>query len=289
MIQNDIQRARRMHIADIPTRSAQRFGNKIALVDQAQQISFKEFHQRVEQIAMHLHQQGLGKGDKVMIFSHNCWQFPAILYATAKLGVISVPINFMLNAAEVNYLLQHAQPKMLVVEDDLCTVMEQALAKIDFTPPQQVVIDLNQSNVAAQWQNFDTLLQHTEIALPEVELHAHEPIRMMYTSGTESLPKGVLLNSEALMAQYTSCMVEGQMSSNDREIHAFPMYHCAQLDAFLNVDLILGTPVIFSDVLIQKRYWIPLLKKKLPNYFVHLQLGLLCSTLKNLIQQNWVH
>ncbi|AWL28625.1 long-chain-fatty-acid--CoA ligase [Acinetobacter defluvii] len=246
MIQNDIQRARRMHIADIPTRSAQRFGNKIALVDHEHQMSFKEFHQCVEQIAMHLYDQGLRKGDKVMIFSHNCWQFPAILYATAKLGVISVPINFMLNAAEVNYLLQHAQPKMVVVEDSLCTVMERALIKTDFIPPQQVVIDLNQSNVAAQWQNFDTFLQDIEITLPEIELHAHEPIRMMYTSGTESLPKGVLLNSEALMAQYTSCMVEGQMSSNDREIHAFPMYHCAQLDAFLNVDLILGaTSYIF--------------------------------------------
>ena len=246
MIQNDIQRARRMHIADIPRRSAQRFGDKIALVDQTQQISFKEFHQHVEQIAMHLHQQGLSKGDKLMILSHNCWQFPALLYATAQLGVISVPINFMLNALEVNYLLQHSQPKMVVVEDDLCAVMEQALLNINFNLPQQVVLDLNQVKVAAQWQNFDTLLKPTAIVLPEVELHAHEPIRMMYTSGTESLPKGVLLNSEALLAQYTSCMVEGQMSSNDREIHAFPMYHCAQLDAFLNVDLILGaTSYIF--------------------------------------------
>ena len=61
MIQNDIQRARRMHIADIPRRSAQRFGHKIALVDQAQQLSFKAFHQHVEQIAMHLHQQGLNR------------------------------------------------------------------------------------------------------------------------------------------------------------------------------------------------------------------------------------
>lgn len=246
MIKNDIQRARRMHIADIPTRSAQRFGHKTALVDQDQRISFSEFDRYVEQIAMHMHAQGLCKGDKIMLFSHNCWQFPAILYAAARLGVIGVPINFMLNAKEVHYLLQHAQPKMLVVEDDLCAVMEQALEKIDFTRPKQVVLDLNQRTISAQWKNFEEYLVQTEIKLPDVELHADDAIRMMYTSGTESLPKGVLLSSEALMSQYTSCMVEGKMSSNDREIHAFPMYHCAQLDAFLNVDLILGaTSYIF--------------------------------------------
>lgn len=246
MIKNDIQRARRLHIADIPIRSAQRFGNKIALVDQEQRISFSEFNRNVEQIAMHMHTQGLRKGDKVMIFSHNCWQFPTILYAAARLGVVSVPINFMLNAQEVHYLLQHAQPKMLVVEDQLCAVMEKALENIDFNLPKQVVIGLNQLAVSTSWQNFEDYLVETEVELPNVELHADEAIRMMYTSGTESLPKGVLLSSEALMSQYTSCMVEGQMSSNDREIHAFPMYHCAQLDAFLNVDLILGaTSYIF--------------------------------------------
>ena len=76
--------------------------------------------------------------------------------------------------------------------------------------------------------------------MPEIELNTHDPIRMMYTSGTESLPKGVLLNSESLILQYTTCIIEGEMSANDKEIHAFPLYHCAQLDAFLNVDLFLG-------------------------------------------------
>src|SRR3954463_7592462 len=62
----------------------------------------------------------------------------------------------------------------------------------------------------------------------------------MYTSGTESRPKGVMLSSRSLIAQYVSCVVDGGMSPDDVELHSLPMYHCAQLDCFFSVDVYLG-------------------------------------------------
>jgi fatty-acyl-CoA synthase len=62
----------------------------------------------------------------------------------------------------------------------------------------------------------------------------------MYTSGTESRPKGVMLSSRSLISQYVSCIVDGGMSGDDVEVHALPMYHCAQLDCFFSVDVYLG-------------------------------------------------
>ena len=67
-----------------------------------------------------------------------------------------------------------------------------------------------------------------------------EPVRLMYTSGTESRPKGVLLSSRSLISQYVSCAIDGGMSTDDVEVHALPMYHCAQLDCFFSVDVYLG-------------------------------------------------
>jgi fatty-acyl-CoA synthase len=67
-----------------------------------------------------------------------------------------------------------------------------------------------------------------------------DPVRMMYTSGTESRPKGVLLPSRSLIAQYVSCAVDGAMSPDDVEAHALPLYHCAQMDCFFSVDVYLG-------------------------------------------------
>jgi acyl-CoA synthetase (AMP-forming)/AMP-acid ligase II len=49
-----------------------------------------------------------------------------------------------------------------------------------------------------------------------------DPLRLMYTSGTESRPKGVLLSSRSLIAQYVSCVIDGGMAAEDVELHALP-------------------------------------------------------------------
>ena len=67
-----------------------------------------------------------------------------------------------------------------------------------------------------------------------------EPLRLMYTSGTESGPRACLLSSRSLISQYVSCIIDGGMSSDDVEVHSLPMYHCAQLDCFFTPDVYLG-------------------------------------------------
>ena len=75
-----------------------------------------------------------------------------------------------------------------------------------------------------------------------------DPLRLMYTSGTESRPKGVMLSSRSLISQYVSCAIDGGMSEDDVEAHSLPMYHCAQLDCFFSVDVYLGaTSVILPS------------------------------------------
>jgi len=69
-------------------------------------------------------------------------------------------------------------------------------------------------------------------------------IRIMYTSGTESRPKGAMLSSRALVAEYVSCVIEGGMTSDDIDLHTLPLYHCAQLDCFLGPDLMVGATSI---------------------------------------------
>ncbi len=66
----------------------------------------------------------------------------------------------------------------------------------------------------------------------------------MYTSGTESRPKGAILSSRSLMWQYVSCIVDGGMEGTDVEVHALPLYHTAQLDCFLGPDIYLGATSI---------------------------------------------
>lgn len=235
-----VQHARHYHISDIPRRSAQRQPNKLALVDGDIELTYHAFYQKVEQLAAYLTKIGLQKSDRLLLLSHNCWQFPVIHFAAARLGIITVPVNFMLNSKELAYILENSQCKIIFAEDQLTDTVDAAMQQSQHQLQHFYHINLNQAPTLPKWQDLELCFEHELAPVAAQDLNAYEPIRMMYTSGTESLPKGVLLNSEALMWQYMSAILEGEMSRHDREIHAFPLYHCAQFDAFLNVDLYLG-------------------------------------------------
>ena len=172
--------------------------------------------------------------------SHNCWQYPTIAFATARLGVILVPINFMLGAGEIAYILNHSESVALVAEDALVDVAESALNQANGHVHLKATISLAGADVSADWLDVDTWAVHERTPLPDVTIHDDDPLRLMYTSGTESRPKGAMLSSRSLMWQYTSCIVTGGMESSDVEVHAMPLYHCAQLDNFLSTDIFLG-------------------------------------------------
>ncbi|MBC7042207.1 AMP-binding protein, partial [Salmonella enterica subsp. enterica serovar Enteritidis] len=64
----------------------------------------------------------------------------------------------------------------------------------------------------------------------DASVDSRDLAQIVYTSGTESLPKGAMLTHEAVMWQYVSCIIDGGMSADDKFLHALPLYHCAQLD-----------------------------------------------------------
>src|SRR5699024_12743204 len=64
---------------------------------------------------------------------------------------------------------------------------------------------------------------------------------VLYTSGTESRPKGVMLSHKSLVSEYVSSIVDGKMDAGDVAIHELPLYHSAQLHVFLGPSIYLGS------------------------------------------------
>jgi fatty-acyl-CoA synthase len=90
------------------------------------------------------------------------------------------------------------------------------------------------------WLDFDAWADAQSSDEPVVDLYIEDPVQMTYTSGTESLPKGVVLTNQSLMAQYMGAIVDGEYSSEDVNLNALPIFHCAQRDVFLTPFLWLG-------------------------------------------------
>ena len=186
--------------------------------------------------------RGLAKGDRLALLSHNCWQFAVLAFATARLGVVLVPVNFMLGADEIAFILDHSGAAGMVAEDALAPTAEEALAAAGRRRAGCAAgSGWPAPAPTAGWEDVDGWCEPTATPRePDVAVGDDDPLRLMYTSGTESRPKGVMLSSRSLIAQYVSCVVDGGMSADDVEVHALPLYHCAQLDCFFTVDVYLG-------------------------------------------------
>jgi len=229
-----IARARQHAVGDLLRRTALRYPDKLAIVAGARRVSFAEFDQAVNRCARALTERGLAKGDRLALLSHNCWQYAVLAFATARLGVVLVPVNFMLGAQEIAFILYHSGATGIVAEDALAPTADQAVTLAGLHGIRGCI------GTADGWEDVDGWIDAGDASPVEVMVADDDPIRLMYTSGTESRPKGVLLSSRSLISQYVSCAIDGGMAVDDVDVHPLPLYHCAQLDCFLAVDVYLG-------------------------------------------------
>ncbi|WP_326546439.1 acyl-CoA synthetase [Mycolicibacterium sp. ND9-15] len=237
-----VGQARRHTLGDIPRRSARKQPDKTAIIDGDVTLTFAEFDALVDRAAAALRDNGFRPGDRVALLAHNCWQYAALAFATARAAVVLVPINFMLTAEEIAYILGHSKVGGFIVEAGLTATADAAM-RIDGAVRTKAAIMPPNVSAPAGWDDFARWLTTTAPA-PTPAIGDDQLLRLMYTSGTESRPKAVMHTSRSLLWQYVSTIVAGSMARDDVEIHSLPLYHCAQLDNFLITDIYLGATSI---------------------------------------------
>jgi len=238
-------RMTRHTLGDLLRRTAARFPGKDAILCGATRWSYAELDAVCNRLANGLAATGIGAGDRVAVLARNSHAFAALRFALARLGAVLVPINFMLNAEEVGYILGHAGPRLLCVGPDLVELGRAAAAH---APTVERLVWLPGEAPAAPpsgMASFEALLAADD-RVPEAALDGGMLAQVIYTSGTESHPKGAMLTHDALLWEYVSAIVEGEITEHDRILHALPLYHCAQLDVFLGPGIYVGATNVIT-------------------------------------------
>jgi fatty-acyl-CoA synthase len=151
----------------------------------------------------------------------------------------------MLKADEAAYILRHAGVRMLAVDSGLSSLGHDAAA-LDTKVQRFIWLPSEEPGEPVPGMvRFDELAA-TDGAPPEVELSGSDLLQIVYTSGTESLPKGAMLTHDAVLWQYVSCIVDAGIARDDLALHALPLYHCAQLDVFLGPSLYVGATNVIT-------------------------------------------
>jgi fatty-acyl-CoA synthase len=232
-------------LGDILRRTAARLPAKQAVICGDVQWTYAELDRITNRFAHGLVARGVAPGDRVAILSRNSHAFVVLRFALARLGAVLVPINFMLNADEVAYILRHAGARLLAVGPDFVGLANAAAARD--TAVQQLMWLPGEvpSSPPDGMLAFDAVLSSDDTP-PAVSLDSRALAQIIYTSGTESLPKGAMLTHEAVLWEYVSCIIEGEIAESDRTLHALPLYHCAQLDVFLGPSIYVGATNVIT-------------------------------------------
>jgi fatty-acyl-CoA synthase len=227
---------------------------------------FADLHELSSRSANALLNEGVKPGDRVAVLARNSHGFAALRFALARMGAVMVPINFMLKAEEVAYILRHAGAETLATDSGLSDLAKQASA-LDTKVKQFVWLPSEDpSEPVPGMLNFNELAACTD-ALPESSLASQDLAQIVYTSGTESMPKGAMLTHDAVLWQYVSCVVNAEIAEQDLALHALPLYHCAQLDVFFGPAIYIGSSNVITSKPVPDNLLALIEKYKITSFF----------------------
>ncbi|MCD6293644.1 MAG: acyl-CoA synthetase [Deltaproteobacteria bacterium] len=228
-------------IADMIRRSAYHYPDKKAVIFGDMSLTYAELEDECNRVANALTGLGVEKYDRVAILAHNTIHHVLTWLGCCKIGAIYLAVNYMLRGKDISYCINHSESKAFIVEDTLYDLVKDVL---DEMPTVKTLIWSNQGAgqqpVDDKFKDFDEWYKAYPADEPDTILHIEDPCQMTYTSGTEALPKGVIISNQALMSQYVGCIVDGQYDDDDININALPIYHCAQRDVMMNPIFWLG-------------------------------------------------
>ena len=232
---NRYNRVNRWVVADMIRRSRYHFPDKTALIFGDIALTYTDLEDQCNQVANALAALGVKKYDRVAILARNTHHHVLTWLGCAKLGAIYMAVNYLLRDENIAYCINHSESVVFVVEDSLYPQVKDVMAKMPLVrhfiwsnqgagqaPPSEKFIDFNEWFTAAPKSEPDAILR------------IEDPVQMTYTSGTESLPKGVITSNQALISEYLSVIIDWKYESSDITINALPIFHCAQRDTFMN-------------------------------------------------------
>jgi fatty-acyl-CoA synthase len=208
-------------------RTAARFPDREALVECAtgRRWTYREFVAEVDKLAIGLLEAGIGKGDRVGIWSPNRAEWTFIQYATAKIGAILVNINPAYREHELEFALNQSGVKMLVSAEKFKT--SDYVGMIDNVrsrcPQLERVLVLGTPEWTALFDNSGDRDRLSEV---QAQLSADDPINIQYTSGTTGFPKGATLSHHNILNNGFFVGERCRYTEQDRVCIPVPFYHC---------------------------------------------------------------
>ena len=197
-------------------------------------FSYKEFTQRVHQLANLLTNMGIKKGDTIAVMDYDSHRYLELYFAIPMIGAILHTVNVRLSPEQILYTIDHAEDDILFINADFIPIIEQIKGRID-TIKEYILISDDvqeaQSHISF-YGEYEELLSKESVAFDFEDFDENTRATTFYTTGTTGLPKGVyfshrqlVLHTLGVMASINASIRQGTFHSDDVYMPITPMFH----------------------------------------------------------------
>ena len=225
-----------MLMGDGLRRNAWKFPLKIAAKDRSGQITYGELNARVNQLAHGLLALGVRKGDGVALSVGNRIEHLEIIFATAKIGALAIPLDVKWKALELASVVSAFEPRFIILQEDCAGEFAKAkeLKDLGFLKPLSLSSD----------RSYGGLLTGQSSEEPDVDVSEDDPFAVMLTSGTTGFPKGCLTTQRTFVFHCINNAIEKGLGAHDTAILSSPIYFNAGRSFTLGIIYFGGTMIL---------------------------------------------
>ncbi|MDI2589741.1 AMP-binding protein [Psychrobacillus sp. NEAU-3TGS] len=194
-------------IAHLANKVFKRYPEKLAVKDKYRGITYKELQKRSYQLYAALRSAGVEKGDRIGILMSNRLEHVELDLGVSFGGFIKVPVNYRLHPKEVEFILENAEVKVLIGEEEYLNAID--------TDSQKIFIG----------NDYEEWLMSQESVEPEIATEEDDLFAIMYTSGTTGRPKGVMVTHRNMVSSALSLALACEITPDDVAGHVAPLTH----------------------------------------------------------------
>ncbi len=219
---------------ELARNSVEKFASKIAFsMFEGEDVTYAEAGRRIAKVQEILIGAGLRAGDKVALLSSNMPNWGVCYFAVTSAGMVAVPILPDFSGEELDMIIEHSEAKALLVSDKLFTKLSRET--------------IERLNVVVRTKNLGVIAQRVReegsTGIPKPD----DIAVIIYTSGTTSKPKGVMLTHAALCAQVTISSSIFPVDGDDTFLSVLPLSHTYECSIGMIYPFSMGTRIVYLD------------------------------------------
>jgi len=193
--------------------------DKIALRAGERSWTYRALRDEAARVAQALQAEGVSAQDRVAFLDRNVPEYFTLFFGAGMINAVTLAVNWRLAAPEMEYILNHAQARVLLIGEEFLG----HLAQMKLETVKRVIV-IGEGGEATRYEEW--IASHDPVD-PEVGCQPDDVCYQLYTSGTTGLPKGVELTQRSMMAAMEIGAREWAIDGETVNMVAMPLFHIA--------------------------------------------------------------